>query len=863
MFLICYNALYMKLAKNYEPQQYEPDIYDLWEGAGAFTPKKGSRQDSFTIVMPPPNANANLHIGMGLTVAIQDAVIRHRRLKGKNTLYLPGSDHAGFETQSVYEKQLAKEGKSRFDFSREELYSQIWDFVDDNRGVFEKQIRLMGASCDWTRYTFTLDQKIIDQAYKTFKKMWDEGLIYRSERLVNYCTFHGTGFADIEVEHKEVNGKIWSIKYPLTDGSGEIIVATTRPETMLGDTAVAVHPKDPRYKDMVGKTVKLPLTNREIPIVADTYVDKDFGTGAVKITPAHDFNDFEVGKRHDLPMIQVISHSGKINHNAPEEYRDLDVKSARKKVVEDLDKEKLLIEVKDHLHSVGHCYKCSTVIEPMVKEQWFVDMQPLAKEAIKALKAKKITFYPDTRRTQLITYLENLRDWNISRQIAWGVPIPAFVNTADSEDWIYCDEVEKEQIEKDGKIYRRDPDVFDTWFTSSSWPYATLSSEDQKQFYPNSLMETGGEILQPWVSRMIMLGLYEKNEIPFSEVYIHGYVMAEDGSKMSKSIGNVIDPMPVIEKYGSDALRMGLLAGRSAGVNRGYDSRRVEEARNFCNKIWNIARFVEDKLDQKPLKSFDPKPKTEADHWILSRLAQTVTHIDEYMENYRLSEAYEALYHFVWDDFADWYIEASKTAQNTSILAYTLSSVLKIAHPLAPFLTETIWQTLHPDKDSLLIHQPWPAIADFSDAKSADFEKVQRVVSEIRHIKTALRIKKGNLYYIRAPFISSQSELISALANLENVASVEDGRGLSLISSDEKCWLDIDFDTAERFNKQLAEQLNDIKKQIGILESRLANKNYLEKAPEKLVQETKEKIVELKKEQELVASQIERYGVGN
>ncbi len=852
----------MKLAKNYEPNQYEPDIYDIWEQSKAFTPEKGSHKDSFTIVMPPPNANANLHIGMGLTVAIQDAITRHQRLKGKNALYLPGSDHAGFETQSVYEKQLAKEGKSRFDFSREELYARIWDFVDDNRGVFEKQVRQMGASCDWSRYTFTLDQKIIDQAYKTFKKMWDEGLIYRSERLVNFCTYHGTGFADIEVEHKETKGKIWSIRYPLTDGSGEIVVATTRPETMLGDTAVAVHPKDTRYKDMVGKTVKLPLTKREIPIIADEYVEKDFGTGAVKITPAHDFNDYEVGKRHDLPMIQVIGHDGKINHNAPDNYRNLDVKNAREKVINDLESEGFLVEVKEHINSVGHCYKCGTVIEPMFKEQWFVDMQPLAKEAIKALKAKKITFYPDTKRTQLIAYLENLRDWNISRQIAWGVPIPAFVNIDDSEDWIFCEEIEKEQIEKNGKTYRRDPDVFDTWFTSSSWPYATMSADDQKQFYPNSLMETGGEILQPWVSRMIMLGLYVKGEIPFKEVYIHGYVMAEDGSKMSKSIGNVIDPLPVIEKYGSDALRMGLISGRSAGVNRGFDSRRVEEARNFCNKIWNISRFIEDKLDQKPLKTFAPKPETEADHWILHKLADATTAIDEYMENYRLSEAYDSLYHFVWDDFADWYIEASKTAPNASILAHTLSCVLKIAHPFAPFLTETIWQTMHPDKDSLLIKQSWPKNHDYSKGKAKDFEKVQKIVSELRHIKTTLHIKKGGLYYNHAPFVSAQSELIKSLVNLENVGQVKDGRGLSLISVEEKCWLDVDLDSVERFNKELEGQITDIEKQVGLLESRLANANYVAKAPKELVDESKQKLADLNNDKEVISKQIEHYKAG-
>ncbi|MEK9196647.1 MAG: class I tRNA ligase family protein, partial [Patescibacteria group bacterium] len=414
-------------------------------------------------------------------------------------------------------------------------------------------------------------------------------------------------------------------------------------------------------------------------------------------------------------------------------------------------------------------------------------------------------------------------------------------------------------IEKGGKTYRRDPDVFDTWFTSSSWPYATMSADDQKQFYPNSLMETGGEILQPWVSRMIMLGLYVKGEVPFKEVYIHGYVMAEDGSKMSKSIGNVIDPLPVIEKYGSDALRMGLISGRSAGVNRGFDSRRVEEARNFCNKIWNIARFIEDKLDEKPLKSFSAKPETEADHWILHKLAATTTAIDEYMGDYRLSEAYDRLYHFVWDDFADWYIEASKTAQNASILAHTLSSVLKIAHPFAPFLTETIWQTLHPDKDSLLISQDWPKNHDYSKGKAKDFEKVQKIVAEIRHIKTSLQIKKGGLYYTSAPFVSAQSELIKSLAKLEDVQQVKDGRGLMLISVEEKCWLNVDYDSVEKFNEQLGSQLADIEKQIKLLESRLGNENYVKKAPKELVDESNAKLAELKTEKSIISTQLEHY----
>lgn len=849
----------MNLAKNYEPNQYESDIYALWEGSGAFTPKKASNKDSFTIVMPPPNANANLHLGHALTGAIEDIMVRYQRMKGKQTLLLPGADHAGFETQSVYEKHLAKAGKSRFDFTRDELYGQIWDFVAENRENFEKQVRAIGVSADWSRYTFTLDPQIIDQAYKTFKKMWDEGLIYRGERLVNYCTYHGTGFADVEVVHKNQQGHIWSLRYPLTDGSGSITVATTRPETMLGDTAVAVHPSDERYKAYIGKTVTLPLTNREVPIIADDYVDPEFGTGAVKITPAHDVNDFEIGQRHTLPMIQVIDHHGKINSHAPEAFRGLTVKQARDAVVKALDQVKALVAIKEHENNVGHCYKCDTVIEPMLKEQWFINMQPLAQRAIEALKAEKITFYPDTRRTQLINYLENLRDWNISRQIAWGVPIPAYQNLDDPEDWIFNQDTEKEEITVGDKRYRRDPDVFDTWFTSSSWPYATLNEEEKKQFYPNSLMETGGEILQPWVSRMIMLGLYELDEVPFREVYIHGYVMAEDGSKMSKSVGNVVDPMPVIEKYGSDALRMGLIAGRTAGVNRGYDSRRVEEARNFCNKLWNIARFIEGKLDDSKVRKATAKPETIADHWILAKLDETTRKIDAYLSEHRFSEGYEALYHFVWDDLADWYIESSKSALNGSILAYTLTSVLKIAHPFAPFVTETIWQTLHQNDESLLITEQWSQTANFDKHKADSFEKVKVIVSEIRHIKTELKIRKGNLYHTKAPFSLEQADLVKSLAQLDHVTEVEDGRGLELVSANGECWLDIDHDTLEQFTVQIKRKIEDINKQIDTLQIRLNNESYISRAPAKLVQQSKDQLATLQDEKGLLYAQLEKY----
>ncbi len=830
----------MELPKNYDPAAYEADIYALWEKLDAFKPK--GKGEPYAIVMPPPNANANLHIGYELTAALEDIAARYNRLKGKNTLLLPGADHAGFETQVVYEKRLAKEGKSRFDFSREELYSQIWDFVAENRGNFETQMRRMGVSCDWSRFTFTLDEKIINRAYTTFKKLWDEGLIYRGERLVNFCTFHGTAFADIEVVHKLEKGHLWHLDYPLTDGSGHITVATTRPETMLGDTAVAVHPEDERYKKFIGKTVKLPLTKREIPIIADEFVDREFGTGAVKITPAHDPNDFEVGKRHDLPFISVIDHQGKLAGEIPEIYRGFTVEAGRDQIVKDLEEQGIVSKVEDHEHNVGHCYKCNTIIQPLLRDQWFVDMQPLAQPAIKALKADKITFYPDTKRDQLVRYLEGLHDWNISRQIAWGIPIPAFQNIDEPDDWIYDERVSEEFIEVNGKTYRRDPDVFDTWFSSSSWPYATLNypEQDFKDFYPLALMETGGEILYPWVSRMIMLGLYVTGKVPFEAVYIHGYVMAEDGSKMSKSVGNVVDPLPVIDQYGSDALRMGITAGRSAAVNRGYDVRRVEEARNFCNKLWNIARFIE---SLKPATE-QLKVETAADHWILHKLQQLEQGLSGDLDEYRFSEGYEKLYHFVWDDLADWYLEASKAQPNVPLLRRVLADVLTMTHPYAPFVTETIWQTLEWTGDSLLATSDWPKPLK-GDRKQADeFEEIKSIVSESRYLIKVLGASDVTLYYTDVPFLGANAGIIARLAGLQAVKEVRDGDGVYLTHTRYRCWLDIAMSATRQYAETLAEKHQATEKRIASLEGRLANKAYVDQAPKHIVSQTKDQLKE-------------------
>ena len=848
----------MKLPKIYEPGLYESDIYALWEKSEAFLPVNRGSKNTYSVVMPPPNANANLHIGYALVVALEDISVRYHRLKGDRTLLLPGADHAGFETQSVYEKHLAKEGKSRFDFSREELYSQIWDFVALNRGNFESQLRKLGTSCDWSRYTFTLDEKIVKRAYTTFKKMWEEGLIYRGERLVNYCTFHRTGFADIEVVYEDRDSPLYYLKY------GPFVLATTRPETKFGDTAVAVHPDDARYKEYVGKVITVEGLNGpfELQVIADDMVDPAFGTGAVKITPAHDFNDFEAGKRHNLAMVRVINHDGTMNHSAGK-YEGLTVAEARKVVAEDLDKKGLLDHVDTHYKNrVGVCYKCGTVIEPMLMDQWFVDMTPLAKKAIKVLEDGKITFYPEAKKDQLATYLKGLRDWNISRQQAWGIPIPAFQNVDDSDDWIFDERVSEEILEIDGKTYRRDPDVFDTWFSSSSWPYATLDypdGQDFKDFYPLSLMETGGEILYPWVSRMIMLGLYNTGEIPFKEVYIHGYVMAEDGSKMSKSIGNVVDPLPVIDQYGSDALRMGLIVARSAAVNSGYDPRKIEDARNFCNKLWNIARFIEDKLGDDFTARANPQPKTAADHWMLSKLQQSVEDIGAHLTEYRFSEAYETLYHTVWDDFADWYIEASKGQANASVLAYGLEVVLKLAHPFAPFLTETIWQTLAWEPDTILAVAAWPEGQSFQAAKVKEFEEIKTIVTEVRNIVSSLQLQKSTLYFTNVPFLAENADLITRLGGLAGVREVESGHGLHLTTTTYTCWLDIDRDTAQHYLSKLAEKQAAQQTSIDRLKSRLNNESYVKSAPKTLVEQTHEQLNEAEQLHANIGLEIARF----
>lgn len=848
----------MELPKTYNPNTYESDIYALWERTGVFTPKKAAASDSFSMTLPPPNANANLHMGHALDFQLKDTIGRFMRAQGKQVLLLPGADHAGFETWYVYEKKLEEQGKSRFDYSREELYEQVWNFVAENRGNMEDQIRAFGTSCDWSRSTFTLDDKIIDRAYETFKKMWDDGLIYRGERLVNYCTHHGTSFSDIEVEYEDRNTPLYYMKY------GPFTLATTRPETKFGDTAVAVHPDDERYADLVGKEIEVEGLNGPftLTVVADEMVDREFGTGAVKITPAHDFNDWDVAQRHNLPAKTVINLDGTMNELAGE-FAGMPVLEARKAVVTALQDKGLLVKIdSDYRNRVGVCYKCGTVIEPMLLEQWFVSMKPLAKKAIEHLKKGGIEVFPKKKLGEIIAYMSEIKDWNISRQIAWGIPIPVFQNVNDPSDWVYDTRIDQETIEIKGTTYKRDPDVFDTWWSSGQWPYATLeypNSHDAKQFYPTSLMETGSDLLRQWVSRMIMLGYYVTNEPPFKQIYFHGMIVDEKGAKMSKSKGNVVNPMDILNEYGSDALRLGLLNGTSPGNPQPFAVPKIIGGRNFCNKLWNIARFIEGMSDSQSTPAH--QPQSAADHWIAQRLNTANERITTLMQKYRVSEAYETLYSYIWNDLADWYIEASKQKPNIPMLQQVLRDSLIMAHPFAPFVTETIWQSLYPDGDSMLAAAAWPSTQKF-DKKQADaFEDIKAVVTEARYIVTTLKASKVTLYHSGESFLEENQHIIARMAKLEGVMAVEEGKGLNLTQSPVAAWLDIDSQTARNYAKSLEADCETQQKLIDNLQQRLSNKSYVHNAPKAVVEQTRQQLQEAQDQKARMQAEIKRFAI--
>ena len=863
----------MKFSSSYEPNQFEPDIYAAWEAAGVFSPttptipvdaddnghddREGVKNGAtYSIVMPPPNANGNLHIGHGLTIAVEDSLIRYYRLNGKSAWYIPGADHAGFETWVVYERALEASGHTRFEYDRNELYARVWDFVAEQRGNMEIQLRALGASCAWDDLTFTLDENVVDRVYSTFEKMWNDGLIYRGKKLVNYCPKHQTAFADIEVEHKDEYGTLWDIEYKVADSPEEsLIVSTTRPETLFGDVAVAVNPSDERYKDLIGKKVQLPLTDREIMIITDEHADPEFGTGAVKITPAHDFDDFEVGERHNLEQIQVISEEGRMV-NVPEKYLGLTTSECRKQVLKDLKEQGLLKGEKKITHSVAHCYKCGTVIEPMLKEQWFIDVKKLATTAIEHLNHNEIKFYPESKQKILINYLENLKDWNISRQIPWGIAIPMFKKVdpeaTDEPDWIFDRRTNLKEIEKSGVKYVRDEDTFDTWFSSSHWPIICTdwSEENPTPYYPLNVMETGADILFAWVARMIMMGLYVTGEVPFKEVYLHGLVLDEHGKKMSKSKGNVINPMELVVKYGSDAFRLGILRGRSAGMNQAFSENSVISGRNLCNKLWNISRLIQGMVDETPE---EPGPDAYTtlnmgEDWICREINDCISQVENDIKTYRFAEAVETLYSTIWDKYADWFLESQKLYKNTPLLKKTLETLLITLHPFAPFVTEAIWQNLS-WTEGFIITAEWPKKLEFDPISAENFENIRIIVSEVRGTLQSLpgtnNSKKYNLMYDHDSLVEDNLDLLKALTRVPTILALDGSpRGLRVALANHELYLDVPEKVVKEYKDALTEKILSVGRELDALNLRMSNPNYVERAPEHLVKETKDQIKE-------------------
>ena len=916
----------MKFASSYEPSQFEPDIYAAWETSGAFAPTtptvpvdddasghddryeddkdfgtgcstehedlaraarsvsgghavpKSLSSSCYSIVMPPPNANGNLHIGHGLVVALEDSLTRYYRLKGRSTWYIPGADHAGFETWVVYEKTLEAQGHSRFEYDRDELYARVWDFVAMQRGNMELQLRALGASCSWKDLTFTLDENVIDRVYTTFEKMWNDGLIYRGKKLVNFCPKHQTAFADIEVDWKEEKTPLYYIKY------GPFILATTRPETKFGDTAVAVNPNDERYQEWVGKTITVEGVNGpfQVEVIADDMVDMNFGTGVVKITPAHDFNDWEAGQRHNLRVVQVIDETGHMTEAAGR-FAGMEVAEARKAVVKAMDEMGLIVKVdKDYVNKVPHCYKCGAVIEPMLKEQWFVDVKKLAATAIEHLNRNEIKFYPENKQKILVNYLENLKDWNISRQIPWGIAIPMFrkadPSATDEPDWIFDRRTHLKEIEKSGVKYVRDEDTFDTWFSSSHWPIVCTdwSEDNPTPYYPLNVMETAGDILFAWVARMIMMGLYVTGEVPFKEVYLHGLVLDAHGKKMSKSKGNVINPMDLVAKYGSDAFRLGILRGRSAGMNQAFSENSVISGRNLCNKLWNISRLIQSIVDEDDGEAADATSPAEhedlaraarsvseghaastalpyttlnqGEDWICRELDNCLEQIEQDMKSYRFAEAVETLYSTIWDKYADWFLESQKIYRNVPLLKTTLETILIALHPFAPFVTEAIWQNLS-WTTGLIINQQWPGKLKFDPISAEQFENIRIIVSEVRGTLQALpgtnNAKKHALMYDNDSLVEDNLLLIQSLTKVPAINALDGApRGLRIALANHELYLDVPEKVVKDYKAALTEKILAVGRELDALNARMMNPNYVERAPAALVKETRDAIGE-------------------
>lgn len=869
------------IAKNYNPAEFEDKLYNEWVEKGYFHAEVDKNKKPFTIVIPPPNVTGQLHMGHALDETLQDILIRYKRMQGYSALWVPGTDHAGIATQIKVEENLrVNEGLTRYDLGREKFLERVWDWKKQYGGRIINQLKKIGSSCDWDRERFTMDEGCSKAVKEVFVNLYNKGLIYQGSRIINWCPHCITALSDAEVEHAEQEGHFWHIKYPIKDSDDFVIIATTRPETLFGDTAVAVNPEDERYKDLIGKMLILPLVGREIPVVADEYVDKEFGTGCVKITPAHDPNDFEVGQRHNLEQIKVMNDDATMNSYAGK-YEGMDRYECRKAMVKDLEEQGLLVKVEDHSHNVGQCYRCGTTVEPIVSKQWFVKMKPLAQPAIDAVKNKETEFVPEHFEKVYFHWLENIRDWCISRQLWWGHRIPAF----------YCDDCGEMVVTKEdkaicpkcGKEMRQDPDTLDTWFSSALWPFSTLGWPDKTEeldyFYPTSVLVTGYDIIPFWVMRMMFSALEHTGQVPFKHVFIHGLVRDSQGRKMSKSLGNGIDPLEIVEKYGADALRFTLATGNAPGNDMRFYIERVEASRNFANKIWNASRFTLMNLDVEENKLPDLKDLQLEDKWILSKYNRVVKVVTENLDRFELGVALSNLYDFIWENFCDWYIElvkprlfdkenpTAKTAQY--VLTYVLSNTMKLLHPFMPFITEEIWQHLPHEGESIMISQ-WPVYdekLDFPEDEGS-MELIMQAISAVRNRRAEMNVppsKKAKTIIVtdKTDIFSQGTVFFEKLASASEAVVQKDKSGISenavnVVVPSAEIYLPLD-ELVDK-SKEL-ERLNGEKKklegEIKRVEGKLSNPGFVNKAPQKVVDEEKAKGEKYKEMLEKVIKSIE------
>ena len=851
-----------ELDKLYSPSDFEDRIYKMWVDENCFHAVRDPEKTPYTIVIPPPNITGQLHMGHALDNTLQDILIRWKRMSGYCALWVPGTDHASIATEAKIVEAMRKEGITKDDLGRDGFLKRAWAWKEQYGGRIVSQLKKLGSSCDWERERFTLDEGCSKAVKDVFVNYYNKGLIYRGERIINWCPHCRTSISNAEVEYEDQAGHFWHLRYPLKDGSGYVELATTRPETLLGDTAVAVNPKDERYKDIVGKTLILPLVGREIPVVADSYVDMEFGTGVVKITPAHDPNDFEVGKRHDLPVLNVLTEDAKIVDDYPE-YAGMDRYEARKKIVEDLEKGGYLVEVEDHEHNVGTCYRCGTTVEPRVSLQWFVKMDELAKPAIKAVEDGDIKFVPDRFEKNYLNWMNDIRDWCISRQLWWGHRIPAF----------YCDDCGEMVVSKEsevccpkcGKPMRQDPDTLDTWFSSALWPFSTLGwpddTEDLKYFYPTSTLVTGYDIIPFWVSRMIVAGMENMKEKPFDTVLIHGLVRDEQGRKMSKSLGNGIDPLEVIDKYGADALRFMLATGNAPGNDMRYSDDKVKASRNFANKLWNAARFIMMNLPDGFTADELPAQMNIEDKWIVSKFNTLAKEIDENLTNFDLGVAVAKLYDFIWDVYCDWYIELTKpriaaggdtAAAAQTVLVWVMKGMLKLLHPFMPYITEEIWQTLT-DGASILMLEKYPVYDEslnFS-AEEIDFGKIIAAIKAVRNIRSEMNVVpsvKAKLYIETAqPEVFANGvmffERLASASEVEILEKADVKDAVTAVTDAARIFIPLsDIVDTEKERARLDKEKKKVQKDIDFLSGKLNNQGFLAKAPEQLIAAQKEKL---------------------